>query len=70
MATCCSKRFNGNNRARSIPVRENSSGEHKGKTTISKRGRSRLSAILFRAILPLTAKNSEFNALHKYNTFN
>jgi transposase len=51
-----------------LNVRENSSGEHKGKTTISKRGRSRLRAILFRAILPLTAKNSEFNALHKYNT--
>ena len=50
-----------------LNLRENSSGEHKGKTTISKRGRSRLRALLFRAILPLTAKNNEFNALHKYN---
>jgi hypothetical protein len=37
-------------------------------TTITKRGRSRLRAILFRAMLPLVAKNSEFNALHKYYT--
>ncbi len=50
-----------------LNVRENSSGEHKGQTTISKRGRSRLRALLFRAILPMTAKNAEFNALHKYN---
>ncbi|NLN64949.1 MAG: IS110 family transposase [Clostridiaceae bacterium] len=50
-----------------LNVRENSSGEYKGQTTISKRGRSRLRALLFRAILPLTAKNAEFNALHKYN---
>lgn len=50
-----------------LNVRENSSGKHKGRTTISKRGRSRLRALLFRAILPLTGKNAEFNALHKYN---
>lgn len=50
-----------------LNVRENSSGNHKGQTTISKRGRSRLRAILFRAILPLTAKNEEFSALHRYN---
>ena len=51
-----------------LNVRENSSGDHKGQTTISKRGRSRLRALLFRAILPMTAKNAEFNALHKYYT--
>jgi len=51
-----------------LNVRENSSGKHRGQTTISKRGRSRLRALLFRAILPLTAKNKEFNALHKYYT--
>jgi transposase len=47
---------------------ENSSGERKGKTGISKRGRSRLRALLFRCILPLVAKNEEFKALHKYYT--
>lgn len=47
---------------------ENSSGDRKGKTGISKRGRSRLRALLFRCILPLVAKNNEFKALHKYYT--
>jgi transposase len=51
-----------------LNVRENSSGRYKGQTTISKRGRKRLRALLFRAILPLTAKNEEFNLLHKYYT--
>ena len=51
-----------------LNLRENSSGNHKGETTITKRGRSRLRAILFRAILPMVAKNAEFNALHKYYT--
>lgn len=51
-----------------LNLRENSSGAHKGETTITKRGRSRLRALLFRAILPMTAKNAEFSALHKYNT--
>lgn len=51
-----------------LNLRENSSGDHKGETTITKRGRSRLRALLFRAILPMTAKNSEFNELHKYYT--
>lgn len=47
---------------------ENSSGTRKGKTGISKRGRSRLRALLFRCILPLVAKNEEFKALHKHYT--
>ena len=47
---------------------ENSSGKHKGKTTISKRGRSRLRALLFRVMMPLVAKNPEFKILHKYYT--
>lgn len=51
-----------------LNIRENSSGDHKGQTTITKRGRSRLRALLFRAILPMTAKNEEFNGLHKYYT--
>lgn len=45
---------------------ENSSGKHKGKTSISKRGRSRLRALLFRVIMPLVAKNPEFKMLHEY----
>ena len=51
-----------------LNLRENSSGSHRGLTTITKRGRSRLRAILFRAMLPLVAKNAEFKALHKYYT--
>ena len=51
-----------------LNVKENSSGKYKGKTTISKRGRRKLRAIIFRAILPLAAKNEEFNLLHKYYT--
>lgn len=47
---------------------ENSSGTHKGKTSISKRGRSRLRALLFRVIMPLVAKNKEFKLLHEYYT--
>ena len=50
-----------------LNVTENSSGKYEGQMTISKRGRSRLRALLFRAILPLTGKNAEFNALHRYN---
>ena len=47
---------------------ESSSGKHKGQTTISKRGRSRLRSILFKVIMPLVAKNDEFKALHKHYT--
>lgn len=47
---------------------ENSSGKHKGNTTISKRGRSRLRAVLFRAVMPLVSKNEEFKALHNHYT--
>jgi len=47
---------------------ENSSGKHKGKTSISKRGRARLRAILFRVIMPLVSKNNEFKMLHEYYT--
>lgn len=47
---------------------ENSSGKHKGMTTISKRGRSRLRAILYQSIMPLVSKNAEFIELHKHYT--
>jgi transposase len=51
-----------------LNLTENSSGKRKGLTGISKRGRSRLRAILFRAVMPLVAKNPEFQALHGYFT--
>jgi transposase len=47
---------------------ENSSGKHKGRTSISKRGRSRLRALLFRVIMPLVANNNEFKMLHEHYT--
>ncbi|MBO4117005.1 IS110 family transposase, partial [Streptococcus suis] len=49
-------------------LKENSSGKKKGKSTITKRGRSRLRALLFRAMMPMVAKNAEFKALHHYFT--
>lgn len=51
-----------------LNLRENSSGKHKGKTTISKRGRRRLRLGLFQAMIPILATNAEFRALHKRNT--
>lgn len=51
-----------------LALKESSSGKHKGQTTISKRGRSRLRAILFQAAMPLVAKNAELAELHKYYT--
>jgi transposase len=51
-----------------LNLTENSSGKRKGKTGISKRGRSRLRGLLFRCIMPMVAKNPEFKALHKLYT--
>ena len=51
-----------------LSLREHSSGKHNGQTTISKRGRSKLRAVLFNAVIPLIATNPEFKALHKYYT--
>ncbi len=51
-----------------LSLRENSSGKHKGQTTISKRGRSKLRAVLFNAAIPLIAKNPEFRSMHEYYT--
>lgn len=47
---------------------ENSSGKHKGETTISKRGRKRLRYLLFEVAMSLVGKNSEFASLHYYYT--
>lgn len=49
-------------------LRENSSGTHKGKTTISKKGNKRLRAYLFRVSLPLVKNNDAFKELHNYYT--
>lgn len=51
-----------------LNLKENSSGKHKGKTTITKRGRKKLRKELFRAMLPLVGKNEEFKELHTYYT--
>jgi transposase len=49
-------------------IRENSSGKHKGQSSISKRGRKRLRQALFQVILPLIRSNAEFRELHQYYT--
>ena len=51
-----------------LSLKENSSGKHKGKTTISKRGRKRLRYYLTFGIMPLLSKNEEFRLLHEYYT--
>ena len=51
-----------------LSLRENSSGKHKGQTTISRRGRSKLRQRLFNAVIPLLATNEEFRSLHQYFT--
>jgi transposase len=51
-----------------LGIKENSSGKHKGQTGISKRGRTMLRTILFRAAIVLAAKNPEFQSIHNYFT--
>jgi len=46
---------------------ENSSGKHKGKTKISRRGRRKLRHGLFMAMITILATNPEFRQLHKKN---
>lgn len=45
---------------------ENSSGKHKGRTRISKRGRRRLRRVLYQVMVPLLARNNEFRAIYDY----
>jgi len=47
---------------------EDSSGKHKGRTKISKRGRKRLRYLLFEVSMSLVSKNPEFRELHNYYT--
>ena len=45
---------------------ENSSGKHEGKRRLSKRGRRRLRALLYKAVLPLIQNNTAFRELYEY----
>lgn len=45
---------------------ENSSGKHKGKSRISKRGRRKLRKILYQVMIPLLASNKEFRTIYDY----
>lgn len=47
---------------------EDSSGKHKGKSRISKRGRKRLRYLLFEAAISVVGKNEEFRQIHGYYT--
>ena len=49
-------------------IRENSSGKHKGETTITRRGRKRLRYLLFEVAMSVVSKNAEFRELHRYYT--
>lgn len=51
-----------------LSLRENTSGKHKGDTTINRRGRARLKGILFNAVIPLLASNISFQAIHAHYT--
>ncbi len=51
-----------------LALKENSSGKHRGKTSISKRGRKRLRTLLFQVVMPLIGKVEEFKDLHMYYT--
>lgn len=51
-----------------LTLRENSSGQHKGQKRISKRGRRKLRALLFRVMMPLIRHNEAFKKLHEYYT--
>jgi len=51
-----------------LELKENSSGKHKGQTSISKRGRKKLRRILFQAVLPLLRSNAEFADVYEYYT--
>lgn len=71
---CWSRRFvrlrrsKADSKTGGLSLKENSSGKHKGQTTLSKRGRPKLRSLLFRGVMPLLAKNAEFQELHRYYT--
>lgn len=45
---------------------ENSSGKHKGRSRISKRGRRKLRKVLYQVMIPLLARNNEFRSIYDY----
>ncbi|CAM4023135.1 Transposase [Alkalicoccus chagannorensis] len=49
-----------------LNLRRNESGTYKGQTQVSKRGRRKLRALLFRVALPLSSRNEAFRKLHHY----
>ncbi len=49
-----------------LELKENSSGKHKGQSSISKRGRKNLREILFQAVMPLIRSNDEFREVYHY----
>ena len=51
-----------------LEVKENSSGKHRGRSSISKRGRKRLRKILFQVMLPMIQNNAEFGEIYQYFT--
>lgn len=51
-----------------LEIKETSSGKHKGRSSISKRGRKRLRKILFQVVLPLIRSNVEFRSVYEYYT--
>jgi len=51
-----------------LELKENSSGKHHGKSSISKRGRKRLRKILFQVMLPMIQNNAEFREVYQYFT--
>ena len=51
-----------------LEVKENSSGKHHGRSSISKRGRKRLRKIMFQVMLPMIQNNAEFGEIYQYFT--
>jgi transposase len=51
-----------------LALKENSSGKHKGETSISRRGRKRLRTVLFTAAISLIGKNKAYQKLHQHYT--
>lgn len=49
-----------------LNLRLATSGKWKGQTIITKRGRPKLRALLFKVVLPLIAQNPAFKAIHQY----
>lgn len=47
-------------------LKENSSGKHKSETHITKRGRRKLRALLYKCVLMMLIQNPQFRALHIY----